>query len=172
MDEKCILNPERDCLGLRRADEVAGEVKALGMRMDEFRQSVTDTNNRFGSRIGRLEAREEVREEQYKNFKEKLDSITDDMAEFQRENKTSMAELRKEHKESMEELRKGNREILDAVTPLKHRVDDLEHLEDDVEKLKEKPAKTWEHIKMQGLGWIVALVLVIIAVALGLGNYL
>lgn len=172
MEEKCILDPERDCLGLRRAEEVAGDVKALNRRMDEFRQNVSDTNSRFGSRIGKLEAHEEVREEQYKHVKEKLDDITKDMEDFQKENKDSISELRKEHKESMEELRKGNKEILDAVTPLKHKVESLEHLESDVEELKEKPGKTWEHIKTQALGWIVAIVLAIIAVAMGLGSYM
>lgn len=172
MSDKCIVDPERDCLGLRRAEEVAGDVKALDKKLSDFKQSVSDTNSRFGARIGKMEAREEVREEQYKHVREKLEGITKDMDEFQRENKNSMTELRKEHKESMEELRKGNKEILDAVTPLKHRVESLEHLKEDVEEIKEKPGKTWEHIKTQGLGWIVAIVLAIVAVALGLGKYI
>lgn len=172
MQEKCMLDPERDCLGLRRAEEVAGDVKALDRKLDEFRQGVSDTSARFGGRIGKLEAREEVREEQYKHVREKLDGITRDMEDFQRENKDSVAELRKEHKESMEELRKGNREILDAVTPLKHKVESLEHLKDDVEELKGKPGKTWEHIKLQAIGWIVAAVLAIVAGALGIAQLL
>lgn len=171
MNDKCIVDPERDCLGLHRAEEVAGDVKELGRKLDELKESVSGTNNRFGMRIGALEANEKVRDEQYKHVHEKLADITRDMADFQRENKNSISELRKEHKESMEELRKGNREILDAVTPLKHKVEDLEHLEVDVENLKERPAKTWEHIKTQSIGWIVALVLIIIAVAIGLGKY-
>lgn len=171
MSDKCILDPERDCPGLRRADEVAGDVKALDRKLDELREGVSGTNNRFGMRIGTLEANEKVRDEQYKHVHEKLADITRDMVDFQRENKNSIAELRKEHKESMEELRKGNKEILDAVTPLKHKVEDLEQLEDDVKKLKEKPAKTWERIKDLGIGWIVPLGFLIIAVALGLGKY-
>lgn len=172
MSDKCIIDPERDCLGLHRAEEVAADVKALDRKLGEFRQDVSETNARFGTRIGKLEAREEVREEQYKHVREKLDTITRDMEEFQRENKDSVAELRREHKESMAELRKGNKDILDAVTPLKHKVENLEHLADDVEELKEKPGKTWEHIKKQALGWAVALVLAIIAAALGLSHYM
>ncbi len=171
MPEKCILDPERDCLGLRRAEEVAGDVKSLDRRLGDFQDSVSETNSRFGMRIGKLEAREEVREEQYKHVREKLDGITRDMEDFQRENKNSVAELRKEHKESMEELRKGNKEILDAVVPLKHKVESMAHLEEDVEELKEKPGKTWEHIKTQALGWAVALVLAIIAAALGISQF-
>ena len=172
MDEKCILNPERDCLGLRRAEEVAGDVKVLDRKLDDLRENISGTSNRFGTRIGALEANEKVRDEQYRHVHEKLADITSDMADFQRENKNSIAELRKEHKESMEELRKGNREILDAVTPLKHKVESLEHLEDDVEELKEKPGKTWEHIKTQALGWAVAVVLAIIAAAMGISSYI
>lgn len=172
MDGKCVFNPEHDCIGTRRVNEISGDVKALSRRVEEFRQSVSDTNSRFGGRIGTLEAREEVREEQYKNIREKLDGITRDVTVFQREQKESIVDLRKEHKESMEELRKGNKEIIDIVTPLRHKVEEIDQLSEDVEELKEKPGETWEHIKRQGLGWIVALVLAILAVALGLGNYL
>lgn len=171
MPDKCVMDPDRDCQGLRRAEEIAGGVKALDRKLEELKESVSGNQQRFGTRIGALEANGKVRDEQYKHMHEKLADITRDMADFQRENKNSISELRKEHKESMEELRKGNKEILDAVTPLKHKVDGLVHLEEDVEQLKEKPAKTWEHIKAQGLGWIVALGLVILAVALGLGKY-
>lgn len=172
MGDRCSINPEQDCRGLHRAEEIAGEMKELNRKFGELKQNVSDTNTRFGSRIGKLEAHEEVRDEQYKHVREKLENIDRDMVEFQRENKDSISELRKEHKESMAELRKGNKDILDAVTPLKHKVESLEHLKEDVEELKEKPGKTWEHIKAQSLGWVVALILAIVAVALGLGNYL
>lgn len=167
-----MLDPGHECHGMKRADEVAADVKALDRRLDEFQGRVSETNTRFGGRIGKLENREEVREEQYRHVREKLEGITRDMEDFQRENKDSVAELRREHKESMEELRKGNKEILEAVAPLKHKVESLEHLKKDVEELKEKPGRTWEHIKAQGLGWIVALGLAVIAVALGLGKYI
>lgn len=158
MTDKCILDPERDCLGLHRAEEVSGEVKVLDQKLSEFRQSVSETNARFGGRIGTLEAHEKVREEQYKHVREKLEDITKDMVDFQRENKDSVAELRREHKESMVELKKGNREILDAVTPLKHRVESLEHLEADVDELKEKPGKRWENMTEKIIGLVVAAV--------------
>lgn len=170
MEEKCILNPERDCLGMRRAEEIAGDIKALDRKLDELREGVSGTNNRFGMRIGTLEANEKVREEQYKHVHEKLADITRDMADFQRENKNSISELRKEHKESMDELRKGNKEILDAVTPLKHKVEGLEQLEADVEELKGKPGKTWEQVKTQAVGWLVAAVLALVAAALGIST--
>ena len=171
-EEKCILDPARDCLGLNKAKEVAGDVKALDRRLTAFQQAVSETNGRFGTRIGKLEASDEVRGEQLKNIREKLADIAKDVAEFQKEQKSSISELRREHKESMEDLKKGNKEILDIVGPLRHKVEEIDKLSEDVDELKEKPGETWEHIKKQGLGWIVALVLGILAVALGLGRYL
>lgn len=167
-EEKCILDPERDC----KAKEVEGEVKALAGKLSDFQAAVNATNTRFGARIGKLEARDEVREEQYKNFREKMDNIVHDVTEFQREQKDSIAELRREHKESMAELKKGNKEILDIVTPLRHKVEEIDELEEDVEELKSKPAETWENVKKQALGWIVGAVLAILAAALGLSKFL
>lgn len=172
MQEKCAIDPERGCIGLQRADEIASDIKTLSQRVDDFKQSVSETHTRFGSRIGELEAHDKVMNEKHNYINEKLENITRDMSDFKRENKDSISELRKEHKESMAELKKGNQEILDAITPMKHDVEDLKRLEADVDNLKSKPAKTWESIKSQALGWIVALVLVIVAVALGLGKYL
>ena len=166
--DKCILDPERDCLGLRRANEVAGDVRALNQRLDDMRETTSNSSREQGARIGKLEAHNLVQDEQYSHVREKLADIARDVVDFQRESKGSIQELRKEHKESMEELRKGNKEILDAVTPLKHKVEDLEQLEDDVKKLKEKPGKTWENIKTQALMWIVVAVLTIIAGVLGI----
>lgn len=172
MDDKCILDPERDCLGIHKAKDVAADVKALDIRLREFQQSVSDTNSRFGARIGKLEAREDVRDEQYKNIREKLEDITRDVTEFQREQKGSIAELRREHKESMEELKKGNRDILETVAPLKHKVEEIDKLSEDVDELKGKSGKTWEDIKSKAVGWGVALVLAILAAALGLSRFL
>ena len=171
-DDKCLLDPQRDCYGKKRAEEVAGEVKALDRKLSDFQHSVAETNSRFGSRIGSLEAHNEVQDEQVRQIKETQQEIKREIAEAQKEQKDSLAELRKEHKESMTELKKSNKEILDAVMPLKHKVDGLERLEDEVEGIKAKPGETWEHIKKQGLGWAVALLLALLAAALGLSKYL
>jgi len=170
--DKCILDPERDCLGLHRANEVAGDVRALNQRLDDLRDVTSKSSMAQGARIGELEAHNLVQDEQYSHVREKLADIARDVVDFQRESKGSIQELRKEHKESMEELRKGNREILDAVTPLKHKVESLAHLEEDVEELKEKPGKTWENIKTQAIGWIVAAVLALVAGAMGIIQFI
>lgn len=174
--ESCLLDPQRDCIGLKRAEEVAGDLKSLDRRLSEFQHSVSDTNGRFGGRIGKLEAHNEVQDEQVRQIKETQAEIKREIAEAQKEQKNSIAELRMEHKESMAELRATNKEILAAVTPLKHKVDGMQTqtngLSEDVEALKSKPAKTWDEIKSKALGWGVVLVLAIVAAALGLSKFL
>lgn len=172
MPENCILDPSRECIGLKRADEVAGDVKALSKELDVIRQSVAGTNERFGARLQKAETGIELQEERFRQMKDKLAEVNKDMSEFRQEQKDSISELRKESKESNGELKKTCKEILDAVTPLTHKVETLERLSDDVEELKEKPGKTWESIKDKGLGWAVAILLALLAAALGLSKYL
>lgn len=176
MDDKCILDPQRDCLGLRRAEEVSGDVKALDRRLSEFQQAVAETNGRFGGRIGKLEAHNEVQDEQVRQIKETQSEIKREVEAARQEQKNSISELRQEHRESMAELKRSNREILDAVTPMKHKVESLEEkqkgISSDVDELKGKPARTWEEIKSKALGWAVALVLAIVGAVLGLSKFL
>ncbi len=164
-DSKCIIDPERDCLGIKRAEEV-------DRRLTEFQQSVSETNMRFGSRIGEMEGLNRVQDERIQQIKESIETIRTETAEARREQKGSISDLRKEHKESMEELKRSNKEILDAVTPLTHKVEDLESMKKDVEEIKSKPGKTWEGIKGDALRWVLLLILGIVAVALGLDKFL
>ena len=52
------------------------------------------------------------------------------------------------------------------------KADNVDKLERDVDELKGKSGKTWEEIKSKALGWAVALVLAIVAAALGLSRFL
>ena len=164
-DEKCILDPQRDCVGIRRAEEV-------DRRLTEFQHSVTETNMRFGGRIGEMESLNRVQDERIRQINDSIETLKKETAESRKEQRDSISDLRKEHKESMEELKKSNKEILDAVTPMKHKVESLEHLSADVDELKGKDGKTWGDIKSKALGWAVILILTIVAVALGLSKYL
>lgn len=164
-DNKCIIDPERDCPGVKRAEEV-------DRRLTDFQHSVSETNMRFGARIGEMEGLNRVQDERIQQIKESIETIRTETVEARREQKGSISELRREHKESMEVLQKSNKEILDAVTPLKHKVESLERLSEDVDELKSKPAKTWEDIKGKLLGAVVMLIFAIVVVALGLRQYL
>ena len=37
-DEKCLLDPQRDCYGLKRAEDVAGDVRMLDQKLSTFQQ--------------------------------------------------------------------------------------------------------------------------------------
>ena len=58
MDDKCLIDPQRDCLGLQKANMLA-----------------RDTHNKLFDRIRDLEKAEAARNEQYDNIMGKLDKL-------------------------------------------------------------------------------------------------
>lgn len=73
-DEKCILDPQRDCLGLQKAN-------MLEKQMSEWREASRNTHKDLYDRLRELEKAEAARNEQYDNIMEKLDTLTKSMAE-------------------------------------------------------------------------------------------
>lgn len=169
---KCVFESGGECIGRLRAEEVASEVKELDRRLSDFQQSVSNTNIRFGERLGKLESKNEVQDEQVRHIKESLMEIRSEIRESQKEQKNSIAEMRAENKESMSEIKRNYKEILDAVTPMKHEIEDVEDLKREVAEIKAKPGKTFESIKEKGLGYFVALIVGLLVAALGLSKYL
>lgn len=74
--------------------------------------------------------------------------------------------------DTLSELKTDTKDAAKQLTLIANKADDVEKLERDVEELKGKSGKTWEDIKSKALGWGVALVLAVIAAALGLSQYL
>lgn len=68
MDEKCIIDPERDCLGLQKAN-------MLEKQMDQWREQSRTTHKELFDRMRELEKAEAARNEQYDNIMEKLDKL-------------------------------------------------------------------------------------------------
>lgn len=73
-DEKCIVYPQRDCLGLQKAN-------MLEKQIDEWRTQSRNTHKELFDRMRDLEKAESARNEQYDNIMEKLDTLTKSMAE-------------------------------------------------------------------------------------------
>lgn len=69
MPEKCIVNPERDCLGLMKAKELEKD-------LNDLRKQNSASHERLFDRVGELERLEGIQGEQYKNILEKLDTLT------------------------------------------------------------------------------------------------
>ena len=67
-NEKCIIDPQRDCLGLQKAD-------MLEKQMEKLQEQVRDTHGKLFDRIRELEKAEAARNEQYDNIMEKLDKL-------------------------------------------------------------------------------------------------
>lgn len=67
-DEKCIIDPQRDCLGLAKAH-------MLEKQLDEYRRQARETHSQLFDRMRDLEKAEAARNEQYKQIIEKLDQL-------------------------------------------------------------------------------------------------
>lgn len=74
--------------------------------------------------------------------------------------------------DTLGEVKGDVKQVSAALASISNDVDDVQDLKKDVAVLKGKPGKTWEDIKSKALGWGVALVLAIIAAALGLSKFL
>lgn len=80
---------------------------------------------------------------------------------------------------TLNEVKGDSKNILEKLTNITTKVDKVDDLENDVSKLEaeidainSKPGETWEHIKKQGIGWILGVICAIVAVALGLKEFL
>ena len=75
MAEKCILDPDRDCLGLIKARELEKDV-------NELRKQNSSTHERIFDRLGELEKQEGIQVVQYEHILEKLDQLSGDVKEL------------------------------------------------------------------------------------------
>lgn len=67
-DEKCILDPQRDCIGLAKA-------QMLEKQFEKFQEQSRNTHEKMYDRLRHLEKLEAARNEQYDNISEKLDEL-------------------------------------------------------------------------------------------------
>lgn len=139
MEEKCILDPNRDCLGLIKARELEEE-------FSDFRKRNDSSHKEYYDRLAVLEQQNAVQNEQYRNIMEKLASMT----------------------ESLKEIKEDSKEMVGKLSPLTHRVDELEKRCDtmaaDVKFMKEKPGKKWDTI-VEKIVWLIVAAVVGLALA-------
>ena len=143
MPDKCLIDPERDCLGIQKANQVE-------VALNELRRQNAGTHERFGERIGRLESHNEVQDVRFENSLEKLSAIASDVRELK------------------EETKLVNRQL----PALSNRVDTLQEsyraTDSDVDELKEKPAKRWDNMTSQIIGFVIAAIVGFVLAKLGL----
>ena len=73
MEEKCTLEPGRDCLGLQKA-------RMLEKLLDKYMGEARDTHHQLYDRITALEKSDAARSEQYRSIMEKLDELGQDIS--------------------------------------------------------------------------------------------
>ena len=71
--DKCILDPERDCLGLIQAKKLEEDLSDLRSRNDS-------SHKEFFDRIAILESHNKIQDVHYEHIIEKLSDITDKLA--------------------------------------------------------------------------------------------
>lgn len=80
MDEKCILDPERDCIGKAAAAKLEARLGLLERTVEKNHDNASRTHKEFFERIRAIETATAVQTEQYKTILAKLDALTDSVA--------------------------------------------------------------------------------------------
>lgn len=76
MEEKCILDPQKDCLGLMRAELLEREISDLKKDIEDIRERNNTSHSEFYNRLVVLEKHNEVQDIHYEHIIEKLGDIT------------------------------------------------------------------------------------------------
>lgn len=98
-EDKCILDPERDCIGKAAAAKLETRLDALEKAVDKNHDNASKTHKEFFERIRAIETATAVQTEQYKTILEKLDTLTDSVSRVTSSVSDIQAEPGKEWKE-------------------------------------------------------------------------
>lgn len=143
MAEKCMFNPEKECLGLLRAEQLAHDLNKL-------REQSHESHDKLWSELRKLQGAEAVRNEQYKHIIERLDTLAANNQDFKKDNQIILAQL----------------------PVLANKVDTLEEnqraLVEDVSELKSKSGKKWDGMIAQITSILIATVVGLIIGKIGL----
>ena len=80
MDDKCILDPQRDCIGKAEAAKLEARLDTLEKTVEKNHDNASRTHKEFFERIRAIETATAVQTEQYKTILEKLDALTDSVS--------------------------------------------------------------------------------------------
>lgn len=105
MDEKCILDPERDCIGKAAAAKLEARLGLLERTVEKNHDNASRTHKEFFERIRTIETATAVQTEQYKTILEKLDALTDSVAKVT----SSVSDIQAEPGRDWKDLKKSIR---------------------------------------------------------------
>lgn len=76
MEEKCILDPQKDCLGLMKGHLLEKDIEEIRRDVDDIRERNNKSHSEFYDRLAVLEKHNEVQDVRYEHIIEKLADIT------------------------------------------------------------------------------------------------
>lgn len=117
MYEKCIINPEHDCIIYTKAKEIEAD-------LNDLRRQNAASHERIFDRIGELEKQNSIQKIQYDNLLEKLGSIAD----------------------SIKEIESNNKALISKIPSITQNTESIERISEEVAEISKKPAKRWESI--------------------------
>ena len=104
-EDKCILDPERDCIGKAAAAKLEARLDTLEKVVDKNHDNASRTHKEFFERIRAIETATAVQTEQYKTILEKLDALTDSVAKVT----SSVSDIQAEPGRDWKDLKKSIR---------------------------------------------------------------
>ena len=105
MDDKCILDPQRDCIGKAEAAKLEARLGLLERTVEKNHDNASRTHKEFFERIRAIETATAVQTEQYKTILEKLDALTDSVAKVT----SSVSDIQAEPGRDWKDLKKSIR---------------------------------------------------------------
>lgn len=145
MDDKCTVDPKRECDVRQRVIQVENE-------LSDLRRQNAGTHERFGERIGELEAHNKVQDVEVRQMQKSLDAMSGDLREVKAEAK---------------EMSKTLPVIATQVASIH---ESSKAVDADVEEIKSKPGKRWDSTVGQIIGLVVAALVGLLLARLGLSG--
>lgn len=104
-EDKCILDPERDCIGKAAAAKLEARLGLLERTVEKNHDNASRTHKEFFERIRAIETATAVQTEQYKTILAKLDALTDSVAKVT----SSVSDIQAEPGRDWKDLKKSIR---------------------------------------------------------------
>lgn len=145
MDKECTVEPKRECDVRQRVIQVEAE-------LNDLRRQNSGTHERFGERIGELEAHNKVQDVEVKNLQKSIDGMSGDLRELK------------------DETREISKQLPVIATQVNAIHETSKAVDADVDELKGKPAKRWESTVGQIIGLVVAALVGLLLARLGLSG--
>lgn len=144
-DDKCTVDPNRECDVRQRMTRVETELNVLRTENDK-------THKNFGERLGELESHNKVQDVEVRQMQKSLDAMSGDLREVKAEAKEMSKTL----------------PVIAAQVSAIHETSKA--TDADVDELKGKPAKRWDSTVGQIIGLVVAALVGLLLARLGLSG--